>query len=60
MVNWNLNTFSSKGIHSNKLKLCYINNSGSIKETFHYVLKNTELDLKDTCPVLYDYLNNAK
>lgn len=60
MDKWNLHTLSNKIISSNKIKLCHINESSSIRDIFNYALKNTKLDLKDICPVLYDYLNNRK
>jgi len=58
MDNWNLHTLSNKGVNPSKLKLCSINNSTNIRAIFNYILENTELDLKDMCPVLYDYLNS--
>lgn len=58
MDNWNLHTQSNKGINPSKLKLCCISNSSSIRDIFNYILENTKLDLKDMCPVLYDYLNS--
>lgn len=60
MDNWNLHTLSNKGIDPNKIKLCSINNSTNIRDIFNYILENTKLDLKDICPVLYDYLNSTK
>lgn len=58
--NWNLYTFSGKGINSNKIKLCIINNSTNIGDILNYILNNTKLNLKDICPNLYDYLNSYK
>lgn len=60
MDNWNLHTLSGKGINSNKLKLCVINNSISIRDILDYILENTKINLKDMCPNLYDYLNSYK
>ena len=60
MDNWNLHTLSDKGISPNKLKLCYINDSTSIRDILNFILENTELNLKDICPNLYDYLNSYK
>ena len=57
MDNWNLHTLNNKGIEPSKIKLCFINNSYSIKDILNYTLKNTKLNLKDICPNLYDYLN---
>ena len=47
MDNWNLHTLSGKGINSNKLKLCVINNSISIRDILDYILENTKINLKD-------------
>lgn len=60
MDNWNLHTLTNRGINPSKLKLCSINNSTNIRDILNYILKNTKLDLKDTCPNLYDYLNKDK
>lgn len=60
MDNWNLHTLTNKGINSNKLKLCCINNSINIRDIFNYILENTKIDLKEICPSLYDYLNSTK
>ncbi len=38
MDNWNLHTLSGKGINSNKLKLCVINNSITIRDVVGYSL----------------------
>lgn len=60
MDSWNLHTLSGKGINSNKLKICIINNSISIRDILDYILDNTKINLKDMCPNLYDYLNSYK
>jgi len=60
MDNWNLHTLTNKEIDSSKLKLCVINNSFNMRDIFNYILSNTKLDLKEICPVLYDYLNSTK
>lgn len=60
MDNWNLHTLTNKGINPSKLKLCSINNSTNIRDILYYILQNTKLDLKDTCPNLYNYLNRSK
>lgn len=60
MDKWNLHTLSNRGVGADKLKLCYINNSTSIADIVDYILENTKLNLKDTCPNLYDYLNSKK
>lgn len=59
MDKWNLHTLSNKGIQPSKLKLCSINNSTNIRDILNYILENTKLDLKDMCPILYDYLNST-
>lgn len=56
MDKWNLHTFSNVGVSKEKIKLCYVNDSYKMKDIFNYALKNTKLDLKDMCPILYDYL----
>lgn len=58
MDNWNLHTFSNKGIEVNKIKLCFIGESCSIRDIFNYALENTKLSIKDMCPTLYNYLND--
>lgn len=60
MDKWNLHCLSDHNISSNKIKLCYINNSVQLRDIFNYIIDNTKLDLKDVCPVLYDYINNRK
>lgn len=60
MDEWNLHTLSNHGISSKKISLCYINNSCKMKDILLFALKNTKIDLKDICPVLYDYLVNRK
>lgn len=60
MDNWNLHTSNNQGIDADKIKLCFINNSNNIKDIFNYALENTNLNLKDICPNLYDYLNQNK
>lgn len=56
MDKWNLHTFSDRKIDNSKIKLCCINGQNSIKDIFLFALKNTKLDLKNICPVLYDYM----
>lgn len=60
MDKWNLHTKKDKGIESNKIKLCFINNSCSIRDILNYALDNTNLDIENVCPVLYDYLDTIK
>lgn len=56
MDKWNLHTLSNKGISPTKLKLCSINNSSNIIDILNYAVQNTNLDLLDMCPVLFDFL----
>lgn len=58
MDDWNLHTITNKVIEANKIKLCYLGDSYKIKDIFEYAIKNTNLDLKDICPNLYEYLNS--
>lgn len=60
MDKWNLHTLANKKIHPNKIKLCYTNNSCSIRDILNYALKTTKLNLKEVCPNLYDYINSEK
>lgn len=57
---WNLHTFSNKIVETNKIKLCFIGSSDSIRDIFFYALGKTKLDLENTCPVLFDYLKARK
>lgn len=56
MDKWNLHTFSDHGIDSSKIKLCIINNSCHMKDILNYALIHTTLDVKEVCPILYEYL----
>ncbi len=60
MDRWNLHTFSGHGIGVDKLKLCYIDNSCSMFDILMFAIKNTSIDIKSMCPVLYDYLKSRK
>lgn len=57
MDKWNLHCFSNYTINSDKIKLCYIQDSCELKDIFKYVIENTTIDLKNICPVLFGYLN---
>lgn len=59
MDSWNMHTLSNHGINIDKIKLCNINHSSKMKDILEFVLKNTTLEIKDTCPVLYRYLKNT-
>ena len=60
MDEWNLHTKSDKVIEPDKIKLCRIEDSYKIEDIIDYAIKHTNLDLKEICPVLYDYMNNYK
>ena len=56
MDKWNLHTFTNHGINSDKIKICYIKDSYKMIDILKYALDNTNLDIKNICPVLYQYL----
>ena len=56
MDKWNLHTFSYHGVSAEKLKICYIDNSYHMFDVLMFAIKNTTIDLKNICPVLYNYL----
>lgn len=58
MDKWNLHTFSNHGIDSSKLKICYVEDSYKMYDILSYALKNTNLDIENICPVLFDYLKS--
>lgn len=58
MDRWNLHTFSNVGVDKSKIKQCYVNDSIDMLDILKFALKNTTLDIKKVCPVLYDYLKN--
>lgn len=60
MDKWNLHTFSNRGIPSSKIKICYIGNSYYLPDILKYALKNTKLNLKEICPILWQYLKSRK
>lgn len=60
MDKWNLHCFSNHAINSDKIKLCYIKDSCRLDDIFKYAIKNTTVDLKNICPVLFEYLNYKK
>lgn len=58
---WNMHTFTNHKIESEKIKLCTLeNDSCNLREIFNYCIKNTKIDIKNICPILYKYLNNSK
>lgn len=60
MDKWNLHTLSEHGVKSDKIKICYVNDSYKMSDILNYALNNTNLDIKNVCPVLYGYLKNRK
>lgn len=60
MDKWNMHCMSNHCIDTDKINLCHLNNSYTLKDIFDYAVKESNLDLKNTCPILYDYLNNHK
>lgn len=58
MDKWNMHCKSNHVIDSDKIKLCYLNNSYKLKDIFSYAVKETKLNLENVCPILYDYLVN--
>lgn len=61
MDKWNLHAFSNHVISEDKIKMCYLE-SGSykLKDIFNYCLENTQIDIANVCPVLWDYINSRK
>ncbi len=60
MDKWNMHTFSNHGVDKDKIKTCYINNSSSMFDILMFAIKNTNINIKDTCPVLFGYLKSRK
>lgn len=60
MDKWNLHTYTNHGIGSSKLKICTINNSYNMIDILTYAINNTKINIKDVCPVLYEYLKKRK
>ena len=58
MDKWNMHCLSNHIISSDKIKLCYLDNSYKLNAIFDYAIKNSTLDLENICPRLYDYLLN--
>lgn len=58
MDKWNMHCIPNHIVEIDKIKICFLNNSYSLKDIFNYAIKQTTLNLEDTCPVLYDYLTN--
>ena len=58
MDSWNLHTLSGKGIAKEKLSICYIKKSCSMNDILNYALENTKINLKEVCPVLFDYIKS--
>ena len=60
MDKWNLHCISDHNINKSKIKLCYIKDTYKLKDIFNYAVNNTTIDLKNICPVLYEYLEKEK
>ncbi len=60
MDKWNLHTFSNHGVDASKLKICSINNSIKMMDILNFALKNSNLNIKKVCPILWQYLRNRK
>lgn len=60
MDKWNMHCISNHIIDNNKIKICCLNNSYKLEDIFNYAVKETKLNLENTCPILYDYLVNHK
>lgn len=58
MDEWNMHTFKDRGVNAKKLKLCSINSKNSLADIFEFVVRNTKIDIKNICPILYDYLKS--
>ena len=56
MDKWNLHTFTERGVCSDKIKICYVEHPSNMLSILNYALINTTLDIKEVCPVLYEYL----
>lgn len=61
MDRWNMHTFAHHGINYEKIEFCVLENGKyKLRDIFYYCLDNTKIDLKDVCPVIYDYLKERK
>lgn len=60
MDKWNMHTFSNHGVNKSKIKICYIGNSSSMFDILMFILKNTNIKIENTCPVLFGYLKSRK
>lgn len=60
MDKWNLHTFTNHGVSPDKIKICCIKKSHKMLDILTYSINETNLNIKDICPVLYDYLKNRK
>ena len=55
MDKWNLHCMSNHNISSDKIKLCYVDGSYELRDIFNYIVYRTNLNLKEICPILYEY-----
>lgn len=61
MDRWNMHTFAHHGINPEKIEFCVLENGKyKLRDIFYYCLENTKIDLKDVCPIVYDYLKERK
>lgn len=61
MDRWNMHTFADHSINPEKIEFCFLENGKyKLRDIFYYCLENTKIDLKDVCPVVYDYLKERK
>ncbi len=54
---WNMHAIINHKIDNEKIKLCIVDNKYcKLRYIFNYILENTKINLKDTCPILFDYI----
>ncbi len=51
MDKWNLHTFKGHSVSTDKIKLCYVDNSCKMLDVLNYAISNKKMDFKDICPV---------
>lgn len=57
---WNMHTISDKIIEKEKLSLLECDGSTSAKDIILFMVKNTKLNVKESCPFFYRYLEFIK
>jgi len=61
MDRWNMHTMTGHGVDSKNIQLCVLKNGKyNLRDIFEYCINNTQIDIKNVCPVLYDYLSYKK